>query len=62
MLEQKLMEKITKLKILKEKRKVKYNNNTNNIIVIKRKLKLFHSDNYALTMTLLPRKLVHQIF
>ena len=30
--------------------------------VIKKKLKLFHFDNYVLTMTLLPKKLVRQIF
>ena len=28
----------------------------------KRQLKLFHFDNFALTMTVLPRKLVPQIF
>ena len=32
------------------------------IIIIKKKLKLFHFDNYALTMAPLPRKLVRQIF
>ena len=32
------------------------NNNNNN------KLKLFHFDNFALTMIILPRKLVPQIF
>ena len=33
------------------------NNNNNN-----KKLKLFHFDNFALTMTILPRKLAPQIF
>ena len=33
-------------------------NNNNN----KKKLKLFHFDKFALTMTVLPRKLVPQIF
>ena len=32
------------------------------IIITKKKLKLFHFDSYALTMTLFPRKLVRQIF
>ena len=31
-------------------------------IIIKKKLKLFHFGNYALTITLLSRKLVRQIF
>ena len=41
------MEKITKLKILKEKRKVKYDNNSKKtiMIIIKKKLKLFHFNN-----------------
>ena len=30
--------------------------------MIKKKLKLFYFGNYALTMTLLPRKLIGQIF
>ena len=63
MLEQKLLKQITKIKILKEKRKVKKDNkvimkNDNN----HKKNKLFHFDNIALTMTILPRKLVPQIF
>ena len=32
------------------------------IIKEKKRLKLFHFDNYALAMTLLPRNLVRQIF
>ena len=32
------------------------------IIIEKKKLKLFHFDNDALTVTLLPRKLVRQTF
>lgn len=41
------MEKITKLKILKGKRKVKYDNNSKKtiMIIIKKKLKLFHFNN-----------------
>ena len=55
-------------KILKKKRKVQSNNHNNynnkNIITIieKKMLKLFHFDNYPMIMTLLPRKLVLQIF
>ena len=64
MLEQNLLKQITKIKILKEERKVKKKDNkvtmknNNN----KKKLKLFHFDNLAFTMTILPRKFVHQIF
>ena len=64
MLEQKLLGQITKIKIIKEKRKV--NRYYNNKVIMKKrkkkKLKLFHFDNFALTMTILPRKLVRQIF
>ena len=61
------MEKNTKLKILKEKRKVNNNNNNNNnneikVMVIKKKSKLLHFGKFALTKTLLYRKLVRQIF
>ena len=67
MLEQELLEEITKIKILKEKKKVKkYNNkvlmNNNNNNNNNNKLKMFSFDNFALTMTNLPRKLVPQIF
>ena len=65
MLEQKLLEQINIIKILKKKRKVKkqYNNkvimkNNNN----NKKLKLFDCGNFALTMTILPGKFVPQIF
>ena len=54
MFERRLIEKITKLKVLKKKRKEKKNIiYTIKMIIIKKKLKLFHFDNYALTMTLL---------
>ena len=54
MLERRLIEKITKLKVIKKKRKEKKNIiYTIKMIIIKKKLKLFHFDNYALTMTLL---------
>ena len=54
MFERKLIEKITKLKVIKKKRKEKKNIiYTIKMIIIKKKLKLFHFDNYALTMTLL---------
>ena len=63
MLEQNLLKQITKIKILKEERKIKKDNkviikNNNN----KKNLKLFHFDNFALIMTILPRKLVPQSF
>ena len=32
------------------------------MMIIKKKLKLFHFGNNALTMTVLPRKLVGQVF
>lgn len=55
-----LLEKITKLKMLKQKRKVakkcKNNKNNNDSMMIQKKLKLFHFDNYALTITFLLRK------
>ena len=38
------------------------NDNNKNKNKKKKTLNLFHFDNYALTTTLLPRKLVHQIF
>ena len=38
------------------------NNNDNNKKIKKKKLELFYFDNYALTVTLLPTKLVRQIF
>ena len=54
MFERRLIEKITKLKVIKKKRKEKKNIiYTIKMIIIKKKLKLFHFDNYALTMTLL---------
>ena len=54
MFERRLIEKITKLKVIKKKRKEKKNIiYTMKMIIIKKKLKLFHFDNYALTMTLL---------
>ena len=54
MFERRLIEKITKLKVIKNKRKEKKNIiYTIKMIIIKKKLKLFHFDNYALTMTLL---------
>ena len=54
MFERRLIEKITKLKVLKKKRKEKKNIiYTIKMIIIKKKLKLFYFDNYALTMTLL---------
>ena len=64
------MEKITKLKMLKQKIKVtkKYNNNNNNnnnnsdSMMIQKKLKLFHFDNSALIITLLLRKVPLKIF
>ena len=62
------MEKIYKTKILKEKRKVQNNNNINNDkriimkIIEKKRLKLFHFDNYTLTPIRLHRKLVRKIF
>ena len=70
MLEQNQLKQITKIKILKEERKVNNNNNNNNnnnkAIMKnnnKKTLKLFHFDNnFALTMAILPRKLVPQIF
>ena len=66
MLKQKLLEQITKIKILKEKRKAKKSYNDKVVMeksFFKKKFfKLFHFDNFALTMTILPRKLVPQIF
>ena len=50
MLEQKLLKQITKIKILQEEGKKK------------KKLKLFHFDNFSLTMTILPTKFVPKIF
>ena len=65
-LEQKLLEQITKIKILKEKRKAKKSYNDKVVMeksfFKKKNFKLFHFDNFALTMTILPRKLVRQIF
>ena len=65
MLEQKLLEQINKIKILKKKRKVK--KQYNNKVIMKnnnknKKLKLFDCGNFALTMTILPGKFVPQIF
>lgn len=51
-LEQKLMGKITKLKIVKEKKKVKNNNDKMIMIITKKMLNLFHFDNNVLPITL----------
>ena len=55
MLEQNQLKQITKIKILKEERKVKKKNNNKAIMKNnnKKTLKLFHFDNnFALTMTM----------
>ena len=46
------MGKITKLKIVKEKKKVKNNNDKMIMIITKKMLNLFHFDNNVLPITL----------